>query len=170
MTAATVSIPRHRRVRAPRARRVAGWLAAAALTALGWFALAPTSIGGPTSYVLTSGTSMLPHFHAGGVVLTRAQSDYRVGEVVAYRNRQLHMVVMHRIVARVGDRYVFKGDNNNFRDSYHPTRADLIGREWLYWPSGARWVAVVREPVMFGLILAALGWFAGAGLIGKERV
>ena len=40
----------------------------------------------------------------------------RVGDIVAYRSTVLHVVVLHRIVAIKGDRYVLKGDNNDFVD------------------------------------------------------
>ena len=125
---------------------------------------APTAVGGRASYVVTQGTSMLPHFRADGLVMTRAQSQYHVGDVVAYRNRQLHSVVMHRIVARDGSRFVMKGDNNNFRDSYHPAQSDFVGAEWVYWPNGGRLTRSVRTPLFFALMLAALGWFAGNGI------
>lgn len=99
---------------------------------------------------------MLPHFHADGVVVTREQSTYRVGEVVAYHNRQLGAVVMHRIIARDGDRYVFKGDNNHFRDSYHARRSDLVGEEWIYWPGAGRYLLMMRKPIVFGLVVAGI--------------
>ena len=43
-------------------------------------------------------------------------SHYKVGDIVAYRSTMLHIVVLHRIIAVKGDRYVFKGDNNDFVD------------------------------------------------------
>lgn len=42
---------------------------------------------------------------------------YDVGDVVAYRNLQLDTVVLHRIVAREGERYVLQGDSNTWLDS-----------------------------------------------------
>lgn len=127
----------------------------------------PTALGGPASYVVTDGTSMLPHFKADGLVVTRAQDSYHVGEVVAYHNRQLHVVVMHRIVARDGNRFVFKGDNNNFRDLYHPTRADLVGKEWVYIPAGGRYLQWLRSPLVFALLLGLMGWIIGAAFVSK---
>lgn len=125
-----------------------------------WLVFAPTTLGGRADYVVTDGTSMLPTFHANGLVVTRAESSYHVGEVVAYHNQQLHTVVMHRIVAMDGDRYVFKGDNNDFRDSYHATKSDLVGKEWVYWPGAGAWLNRLRSPFMFALILAVIAFFA----------
>lgn len=117
---------------------------------IGWMLFAPTAVGGPATYVITDGTSMLPHFRAEGLVITRRQPAYQVGEVVAYHNPLLHTIVMHRIVARQGDRYVFQGDNNDFQDRYHATRSDLIGKEWIYWPGAGRYLGVLRNPLAFG--------------------
>ncbi len=110
--------------------------------------------------MVTDGTSMLPHFKANGLVVTRARSSYHVGEVVAYHNRQLQRVVMHRIVAIDGDRYVFKGDNNSFTDDYHATRADLVGQEWLYWPGGGRYLGALRDPITFAVAIALMTFVA----------
>jgi signal peptidase I len=130
---------------------------------------APTALGGRTSYVVTQGTSMLPHFHADGLVLTRAQSTYHVGEIVAYHNQQLRTVVMHRIVATDGTRFVMKGDNNNFRDSYHPRPADIVGKEWVYVAGGGRLTQLVRTPLAFAILLAVLGFVAGTGITPAPR-
>ena len=117
---------------------------------------APTAIGGPASYVVTDGTSMLPHFVADGLVVTRTQAQYSVGEVVAYHNRELQAVVMHRIVARDGSRFVFKGDNNEFRDHYHPTKAELVGKEWIYLPGAGRYLLWLRNPTTFAIIIGLI--------------
>lgn len=121
-----------------------------------WATLAPVSLGGPASYVVTDGTSMLPRFMADGMVVTRASDDYRVGDIVAYHNRDLRAVVMHRIVARDGARYVFKGDNNDFRDTYHARRSDLVGKEWVYLPGAGRYLLMLRQPVLFAIIIGGI--------------
>lgn len=146
--------------RSRRVVRLALLIPMAALLAAAWLNLAPTAVGGSTSYVMTSGVSMLPHFRAGGLVITQERDSYHVGEVVAYHNRQLHGVVMHRIVAMDGDRYVFKGDNNDFRDSYHPKKSDLVGQEWLYWPQGGAYFHMLQTPFLFALIMAFAGVMA----------
>lgn len=148
--------------------RVLVLIAGCAGVALAWLTVMPTAIGGPASYVVTDGTSMLPQFKADGLVVTRAQDSYDVGDVVAYHNRQLGVVVMHRIVGRDGSRYIFRGDNNNFRDLYHPTRADLVGKEWLYVPDGGRYMQWLRSPLAFALLLGLIGWIAGTALVPKK--
>lgn len=99
---------------------------------------------------------MLPHFKANGLVITQKRSSYHVGEVVAYHNHELHEVVMHRIVGMDGDRYVFKGDNNDFEDQYHPTKSDIVGKEWVYWPGGGRYLTMLRNPLTFAIVIAII--------------
>lgn len=169
MTLAAVSqrVPSHRAIPGL-AGRLRQWIPAVILlgilVALGRM-FAPVQLGGSADYVVTDGTSMLPHFKADGIVVTRAQPTYHVGDVVAYRNRQLHTVVMHRIVARDGSRFIFKGDNNDFRDSYHPKASDLIGKEWLYWPNAGALLRELRSPLVFGLLIGLLGMFAATALV-----
>jgi signal peptidase I len=137
-------------------RRILVLAVSAVLAACALTLFLPVSFGGRASYVVTDGVSMLPRFKADGLVITRSESDYHVGEVVAYHNHQLGRVVMHRIVAMDGDRYVFKGDNNDFADQYHATKSDLVGKEWIYWPGGGRYLNVLRGPLTFAIVIAAI--------------
>src|SRR5580698_3453944 len=113
-----------------RPRRIRKLLSPAlALVVLGtvWFYLAPTQFGGSATYVVTHGTSMEPRFHTGDLAIVRSQSSYHVGEIVAYHSHKLHTIVLHRIIGREGDKYIFKGDNNNFIDPERPVESQLIG-------------------------------------------
>lgn len=151
------------------ARRIVRSLVTIGLLVAVWMTIAPTAIGGPATYVVTDGTSMLPRLHADGLVVTQAADDYRVGDVVAYHNRDLGAVVLHRIVAIDGDRYVFKGDNNDFLDSYHPTRSELVGREWLYLPHAGAYLRTLRSPRTFGVIAALAGLAAGSAFMPARK-
>jgi signal peptidase I len=126
------------------------------LTAVAWWYFAPTNIGGSTSYVITRGISMEPRFHTGDLALVRPADHYNVGDVVAYHSSVLHIVVMHRIVARDGDRYVFKGDNNNFLDPSPPRRAALIGALWLRVPQGGRMLNFLHKPLTAAVLTAVV--------------
>jgi signal peptidase I len=132
-----------------------------------WFYFAPVPLGGSATYVVTHGTSMEPRFHTGDLAIVRGQSSYHVGEIVAYDNHQLHTIVLHRIIGRDGDRYVFKGDNNDFIDPERPLANQLIGALWIHVPGlGAR-LQSVRSPgalgalVFLGALLLAGGVFTG---------
>jgi signal peptidase I len=141
-------------VRHPRTRLITG--AAVLLLAVAWLIAGPAQLGGTTTYVTTHGISMQPRLHTGDLALVRPASDYRVGDVVAYRSTVLHRVVLHRIIGRDGNRYVFKGDNNNFVDPIHPRRADLIGRMWLRVPRGGAILSWLRIPAIAALLCGSL--------------
>ncbi len=119
-----------------------------------WFYLAPVALGGSTSYVVTHGVSMEPRFHTGDLALVRSQSSYHVGEVVAYNSHLIHTVVLHRIIARDGSRYVFKGDNNNFIDPEHPAANQLIGALWVHVPGIGATLQSIRSPALVGALIA----------------
>ncbi len=158
----------------PRGRRWrAVGLVAAAAVALGlWGLVLPRPIGGFDSYVIVYGQSMLPRFRAGDLVVVRPETTYRIGQVVAYHNRQLHEVVLHRIVAIRGSRYVFRGDNNHFDDFYHPTRRDLIGALWVHLQGWGAVVQNLRTPLLIAVALALLatfGWLDGTPNRRQQR-
>jgi signal peptidase I len=120
----------------------------------GWLFLAPTSVGGRVTYVTLSGTSMEPRLHSGDLVLTRRADFYSVGDVIAYRSPDLGRAVLHRVVEADGDRFVTKGDHNDWLDAYHPRPQDVIGRYWVRVPrvgSALRWLQVPRNA---GLVAA----------------
>lgn len=134
-----------------------------------WALLAPTFLGGDVSYVVTDGISMLPRYHADDLVLLRTQRSYHVGEVAGYHNGQLGVVVMHRIVALDGSRYVFKGDNNSFTDTYEPTKAQIVGAEWLHLARWGRGLKDVRSPVVAATLLGAVWLLSFRAKPGSRR-
>jgi signal peptidase I len=156
-----------------RPRRIRKLLAAAlGLIVLGtsWFYLAPTQLGGSATYVVTHGISMEPRFHTGDLAIVRGQSSYHVGEIVAYHNHQLHTIVLHRIIGRDGDRYIFKGDNNNFVDPEHPLASQLIGALWIHIPGAGVRLQSIRSPaVMGGLIFVGMLLLTGGAFTQRSR-
>lgn len=139
-----------------------------ALVAATWWYFAPTRVGGSTTYVVTHGISMEPRFHTGDLALVRPVGQYKVGEIVAYHSSLLGLVVLHRIVAIHNGHYTFKGDNNNFIDPVHPTRAQLVGRLWLHLPRGGVVLNAIHNPVVDAVACGLLGLFVLFG-IGEKR-
>jgi signal peptidase I len=121
-----------------------------------WIACAPIEFGGQTAYVIVNGISMEPGMHSGDLAILRQAPDYLVGDVVTYRHPQIGPVI-HRIIALDGDRFVFKGDNNTWIDSYQPTRAECIGKLWIYVPSAGSVLEQLRIPRNMALLAAVLG-------------
>jgi signal peptidase I len=136
-----------------------------------WFYLAPAPLGGSTTYVVTHGVSMEPHFHTGDLAIVRSQSSYHVGEVVAYHNKELHTIVLHRIIGRDGSRYIFKGDNNDFIDFEHPAASQLIGALWFHIPGVGATLQSIRSPALVGILVAgALLLFMGGAFARRRRL
>jgi signal peptidase I len=151
--------------------RIAGVIVFA-LCCAAWLVLAPAGIGGSTSYITTHGTSMEPSFHTGDLAVIRPASRYRIGDVVAYRSTLLHTVVLHRIVALQGARYVLKGDNNNFRDPTFPDHSQVVGSLRLRVAGGGRILGRLLAPVPVALFTggaAALLLFLGSGQRRRRR-
>jgi signal peptidase I len=134
-----------------------------------WLALAPAQVGGAVTYVIVAGASMEPHIHAGDLVLVRSAPLYHVGDVVAYQNREMGRVVLHRIIDLQGGRYVLKGDANSWVDSYHPTREDIIGRMWARVPRLGRALEWLRKPEHAAVAAGGLTGALGAVGIGEAR-
>ena len=157
-------------MRALHIKRLLGAATAVAALACAWFFFAPAALGGRTTYVVTDGISMEPRFHTGDLALVHSQASYHVGEIVAYYNRMLHTIVLHRIIGREGSRYLFKGDNNNFVDFEHPTPSQLIGSLWLHLPDVGARLQSIGSPVLIGILfgLGAL-LFSGAAFTRRVR-
>ncbi|MEP6468641.1 MAG: signal peptidase I [Chloroflexota bacterium] len=144
-------------------RKVANYVAfvVVALVLAGWVAfLRPQSMGGDVSYIVVRGTSMQPIFHTGDLVIVRDQAAYVPGQVVAYRVPEGELgagqVVIHRIVGEEGGRFITQGDNNNVRDPWSPTDADIVGRPWVLLPGLGTVLVAIHEPAILGAIAAAV--------------
>jgi signal peptidase I len=138
--------------------RLGGLLAL--LIAAVWLFL-PTTLGGGTTYVVTHGTSMQPRFSTGDMAVLRPAESYGVGDVVAFHSAELNTTVMHRIVAREGDRFVTQGDNNSWLDPDRPSAGDVLGRLWFHIPEGGDVLAVFRTPAFLAvaaLVAATVLW------------
>lgn len=150
------------------ARRHLGVSALVALAVIGWVLVGPSQLGGPVTYVAVSGTSMEPQLHTGDLVIVRKASSYDVGDVVAYKNPQLNSTVLHRISKIEDDRYVLKGDNNDFVDTYKAGPDEIVGRRWIVLGGAGRIVQLLRSPVGAAVIVMLIAFIAMSST-GKRR-
>jgi len=132
-------------------------LLALMLVLIAWIALAPTQLGGQVSYVIVDGNSMEKGFHLGDLVLVRKTLAYQIGDAVTYKNAELGRYVFHRIVNLNVDRYVIKGDNNTWFDSYQPTREEIVGKLWVHIPKLGKAIEWLRLPTNLAIIIALFG-------------
>lgn len=148
--------------------RAIGLVAAAVFALL----LMPSQFGGPASYVTTYGNSMEPGMHPGDLVITRPNSTYGVGDVVAFRSQTLNAVVLHRIVeARADGTFITKGDNNSWLDPDVISDSDILGAMWVFIPQGGTWLNKITSPsALGGLTFLFIILFIGAAArYGSDR-
>jgi len=148
---------------------IASALLAAVVLVAAWMFVAPTQVGGGTSYAIIVGNSMEPKLHRGDLAVVRKQSAYRVGDIVLYDSRELGSKVLHRVVRVEGGRFVLKGDNNSFLDTERPTEEEIVGRLSVTAPAVGRVTEWLREPLHSALLvgfvtLVALGGGLGAAI------
>ncbi|NMC55233.1 MAG: signal peptidase I [Chloroflexi bacterium] len=127
------------------------------LALLAWVFFAPSAAGGQTDYVLIQGSSMEPGFHTGDLVIVRHSTGYQVGDAAAYRDPNLNRFVFHRITAQNLDRFIFKGDNNAWTDSYQPNAKEITGKLWIHLPRAGNVVEGFRRPAVLALIVGGIG-------------
>lgn len=131
----------------------AGMVVTALFLALWFVLLAPTAIGGWTSYIRVSGHSMEPTYHTNDLILVRHQGAYRPGDVVAFHTERGR--VIHRIVGGNGiSGFQTRGDHNQWNDPWKPRASDVVGRAWFRIPNGGAALDFARQPYGVGLIAA----------------
>ena len=113
----------------------------------------PSQLGGTKTYVITAGTSMLPDFVRGDLVITKKQDNYHVGEAVLYKD-QFIPNIFHRIVDLDSTKFVLQGDNNDWLDTYRPTKDEIKGALWIHIPGVGNFVEKLKTPV--GIAITAL--------------
>ena len=78
--------------------------------------------------------------------------------------------MLHRIIGREGDRYIFKGDNNNFVDPEHPLASQLMGALWIHIPGAGVRLQSIRSPaLMGGLIFVGILLLTGGAFTQRRR-
>ena len=135
---------------------------------VGWLILAPVNIGGQTSYVILVGNSMEPDFKRGDLVLVRAIDSYSVGAIVAYDHPEIG-TVFHRIIQQRGNRFILKGDNNTWNDSFEVAHEEIIGKLWLHIPFAGFYLQQLRSPGVFAFVVAVFSTFGGIALFAEEN-
>ena len=134
----------------------------------GWMILAPTQLGGSVTYVIVDGNSMEPGFHLGDLLLVRTETSYRAGDAVTYQNEELGSYVFHRIVETEPGRFILKGDNNSWLDSYHPSQDEIVGKLWVHIPKLGKAIEWVRLPINLAITMVLLGGILMSGMIKKS--
>jgi signal peptidase len=150
-------------------------LAAVLVFAVWFLALRPQILGGPAGWILVAGQSMEPSIHAGTLVVVMRQSEYQIGEVVAYRvpdtDPGAGSNVIHRIVGGTAEAgFVMRGDNTNGPDIWRPRPADVVGAAWLVVPGAAPILLFLRSPIVAASFATGVATYLVLGLAGAVPV
>lgn len=133
-------------------------MVACALVLAGWYlTLAPTRIGGPLTPVLVRGSSMLPTYETGDLVLAYRAGRYRPGDVVAFR-LAAGQVVIHRVARVDGERLVTRGDNRAEDDPWLTTSDDVLGSARLVVPGVGPALRPFARPATSAMLAAAVAF------------
>lgn len=132
--------------------------------ALLWVLFAPAEFGGQSSYVMVAGASMEPTLSMGDLVLIKRSPTYDVGDIATYQHPFAGPII-HRIIERDGDSYIFQGDNNTWIDSFEPTANEIMGELWLHLPGKGDLIRKLQSPEN----LVSLAIFTVLGLFGTFR-
>ena len=144
-----------------RVRRFAGLGLLAASLAVWVVVLRPQALGGSALYIVVRGSSMLPTYESGDLVVVQSAAAYGVGDVVAYRvpNGEIgegHLVI-HRIAGGDGAvGFAVQGDNNEAIDPWTPQSSDIAGKAWWVVPGLGRVIAFIHQPIIAAALAAAL--------------
>jgi signal peptidase len=154
--------------------RVARGVSAAAIIAAAWLFLAPPQLGGSTRYAIVDGSSMEPALHAGDLALVRSRGDAGVGDVALFRDPELGVHVLHRVIGREDGRLVLKGDANGFVDDPRLRQSDVAGTLWLTVPAAGFVLVWAREPfhaaiLAFVLTILLLAGRSSHGSVPREE-
>jgi signal peptidase I len=157
---ATIANAKHLRATKQRRRTRRLALVISLLAAVGawWVTLAPRSIGGPGTYIVVSGKSMLPLLHTGDLVIARQQSQYHLGEIVVVSIDGGE--VIHRLWAgnsKAG--WTTKGINKLTPDLWTIPNKDVLGTKWLVVPHAGGWLRWAGTATGRSALAAALALF-----------
>jgi signal peptidase I len=140
------------------------WIVAMIAIAGGWFvAFRPTSMGGQASYVMIRGTSMLPTYVGGDLVIARKAATYGKGDIVAYHvpsgDAGEGIVVIHRIIGgSATEGFMLQGDNNDWRDEWNPKPDDIVGKAQVRIPKLGLVFGFLHAPVPMAALAASLAF------------
>jgi signal peptidase len=153
------------------------WASSAALVlvllGLGVF-LRPTWLpGGDTSNLIVSGHSMDGTYRTGDLVVVKAKSSYRPGQIVGFQVPEgqagAGMVVIHRLDGVAEDGHFFtKGDNNPERDPWTISTSDIRGTSVVRLPSVGAIGGYVRGPLGIAGVFGSLAAWVAFGLLDDK--
>ncbi len=118
----------------------------------------PTQLGGSTSMVVVSGTSMEPTYFTGDLVIAR-RMEPSIGDVIVYAPEGLGgSQIVHRIIGgNATDGWQMQGDNNDFIDPFTPSGDEVRGVVLVHYSNFGRVTVLLLNPIVWaGVLLLAI--------------
>jgi signal peptidase I len=144
-----------------RVRKAATLTLIAAAIVVWALTLRPQVLGGPAVFVAVRGSSMLPTYEHGDLVVVQSAAAFEVGDVVAYRVPAGEVgagkIVIHRIVdGDAANGFTLKGDHNTAPDPWHPKRADMVGIATFRLSNAGRLIGLLQQPLILAGLASAI--------------
>lgn len=130
----------------------------AAFVVLNW----PASLGGRANWAVVSGTSMLPNYQTGDMILTWRTETWGIGDNVLYSvDGTRDALIFHRLIGGNAERgWRAQGDNNPEPDPIRIPDENILGVELFKVPGAGFVLAATRQPiVVIALIAGGLVWY-----------
>ena len=102
---------------------------------------------------------MLPTIPSGSLAITKKAFDYEVGEIVAFVQKEggVTKVVVHRIIDKVENGFIIKGDNNPDNDPGIIPPEKIIGKVIFVTPYVGYLALFLKNPIVLTLSVIAVG-------------
>ncbi|MDO4618740.1 MAG: signal peptidase I [Clostridia bacterium] len=115
----------------------------------------PTVFGYSYAVVLTG--SMEPSIKPGSMIITKAQENYEVRDIITY-DSGTQTPVTHRIVRIEDGKFIARGDANNTEDLFPIEKKAVIGKVVAVMPNVGRAINFLGSPIgmMMLVLIAAL--------------
>ena len=153
-------------------RTLASWLVFCAVLVGAWTVVGPQQLNGPVAYVTVDGTSMLPTYNNGDLILAKPKDSYAVGDVVTYVTDvgDQPFPVIHRIVEvkTDGSGYITQGDNRDGPDAFTVNDENIVGASWARVPHAGAIAAFFKTPTGIGALVSMMVFVSMLG-DGKKR-
>jgi signal peptidase len=86
------------------------------------------AVNTPMPLVSVVSHSMEPILHVGDLLFVIGTNDPKVGDIIIYDNPDVSMNIVHRIVQKMDNGFIIKGDNNFSPDPGIVTKEQIKGK------------------------------------------
>ncbi|MFR7591071.1 MAG: signal peptidase I [Longibaculum sp.] len=95
--------------------------------------------------------SMEPVFSPGDIIVIKKNTDYEINDIVTYTYQDT--LITHRIIGKVAEGYITKGDANNVPDTELVNDNQIVGKYLFAIPFIGLLRIWIRSPIVIILIL-----------------